>query len=225
MTVYIPLVLGLLVFVVIWLLLNNPAQKSAAMIITGAPLLLAAVGVLLTLLGRGVVGVPLMILGLSWWRRTRSSRPMTPSGGKRSTVSTTTVEMELDHDSGEIDGRVLSGRYQGSLLSALTEEDLLNLYEEFLYDPDTVALLEAYLDRRFGNWRDHRGPQHPHQAAGGFAEMTKDEAYQVLDLSPGASPEEIHQAWRRLIKKVHPDSGGSAYLAAKINAAKDLLLG
>ncbi len=88
------------------------------------------------------------------------------------------------------------------------------------------SLLASYLDRYYPDWRDdtdsdsfrEQGP------ASGFDGMTRKEAYQILGVEPGVSEQEIHQAWRRLIKKVHPDSGGSAFLTAKINAAKDILL-
>jgi hypothetical protein len=229
MIAYIPLVLGLFAFVVIWLLLVNPPQKSAAVIVGIGPSLLIAAGVLLTVAGMGMVGVPLLLLGVSWWRRLRRSPQAMPTGGKTSTVRTAAVAMELDHDSGEIDGRVLSGGYSGRWLSELSEDELFNIYEEFLYDGETAALLEAYLDRRLGDWRERYGPHASAHASAhgsaGFAEMTREEAYQILGLSSEATAEEIHQTWRRLMKGVHPDSGGSAYLAAKINAAKDLLLG
>ena len=209
-----------------WLILTNPAHKSAAFLTSAGPLILMAVGGLLTLSRRGVIGLPLLFIGLSWWRRTRSTRPATYSGGQKSTVRSANLEMELDHDTGEIDGRVLTGRMQGARLSSLNEEELLSLYQEICSDADSAALLESFLDRYHPDWRDSVDPDsfREHDSGSGFGGMSKQEACQILGVEPGASQQEIHQAWRRLIKAVHPDHGGSAFLTAKINTAKDVLL-
>lgn len=61
-------------------------------------------------------------------------------------------------------------------------------------------------------------------SGGGSPGMTIEEAYLVLGLNPGATREEIKAAHRNLIRRSHPDQGGTAYLAAKVNAAKDVLL-
>jgi hypothetical protein len=209
-----------------WLILTQPAQRSAALLTNGGPLLLMALGCVLTLFRRGVIGLPLIFLGLSWWRRNHSVQRKTKPEGRKSTVRSASLEMELDHDTGEIDGRVLTGPYQGARLSSLTEEELLSLYREISSDTDSVSLLTSFLDRVHPDWRERVDPESFGRAGGssGFAEMTEQEAYQILGLEPGASQQEIHQAWRRLIKAVHPDHGGSPFLSAKINAARDLLL-
>ncbi len=228
MIVYIPLLLVLLLFLVGWFILSLPPEKSAAVIVSLLPLSVAVFGVLLTLLGRGVIGVPLTLIGLSWWQRKRSvHRAAGGGGGQRSRVRTNGLEMELDHDTGAMDGWVTGGRFAGSRLSLLDRDDVLALYAELSADAESRAVLEAYLDRRFPDWRGDAGAGSGHGESGGDGSerMSREEAYRILGLQPGAGSEEIHRAWRRMMKKVHPDSGGSAFLAAKINAAKDLLLG
>ncbi len=217
----------ILVITIFWLILTNPAHKSAAFLTSGGPLILIVAGGLLTLFRRGVIGVPLLILGISWWRRNRSMRSSAYSGGRKSTVSSANLEMELDHDTGDMDGRVLTGPLEGTLLSSLNEDELLSFYIEIRSDADSVALLESFLDRYHSGWRERvdRNSFGEQKNSSGAETMTRQEAYQILGVEPGASREEIHQAYRRLIKGVHPDSGGSAFLTAKINAARDVLLG
>jgi len=213
-------------FCLFWLILTNPAHKSAAFLTSAGPLILMAVGGVLTFSRRGVIGIPLIFLGISWWRRIHSKRSATYTGGQKSTVRSASLEMELDHDTGEIDGRVLTGRLQGTRLSSLNEEEVLSLYLEICSDADSAALLASFLDRYHPHWRESVDPDSSRQqdSASGFEDMSRQEAYQILGLEPGASQQEIHQAWRRLIKGDHPDHGGSAFLTAKINAAKNVLL-
>lgn len=144
-----------------------------------------------------------------------------PTPGRTSEVETAFLHMRLDHDTGEMDGAVLRGRYEGCALRELGLEDLLALLDECRTDRQSVAVLEAYLDRIHEDWRESRGP--PPSASSG--EMSESEARAVLGLGPEATREEIVEAHRRLIQRLHPDRGGSDYLAAKLNAAKDLLLG
>jgi hypothetical protein len=157
-----------------------------------------------------------------------------PGGGPRTQAGQTThvatewVEMELDHDTGEMRGRVLKGALAGQSLSQLTDEDALLLYAEAgAADSETARLLEAYLDRRLGaEWRTKANEKSSssRQQARNSSGMTRDEAYRVLGLKPGAGEEEIRAAHRRLILNLHPDRGGTDYLAAKINEAKDVLV-
>jgi len=143
--------------------------------------------------------------------------------GQQSTIETATVRMQLNHDSGQLDGRVITGPHQGSALSKLRQEQLIDLLKHCQkHDFDSVPLLEAYLDRYFEHWRQQK--EQPSDDNFDSGEMTKQQAYSILGLEPGASAENIRTTHKRLIQRLHPDRGGSAYLAAKINQAKDSLL-
>lgn len=146
--------------------------------------------------------------------------------GQKSGVRTQTIEMVLDHDSGRMEGRCLKGRFAGRDLDALSDNELLKLLEELRgTDLQGALLMEAFLDRRSQGWRDRHakdaknGPSRPR--GGG---MTANEAYDVLGLKPGAKVDQIRAAHRKLMMKFHPDQGGSTYLAARINEAKEILL-
>ena len=152
------------------------------------------------------------------------------SAGQKSGVRTDFIEMVLDHDSGSMEGRCLKGRFAGRAFASLQEAELLRLLDEIGgADSQGAALLEAYLDRRCKGWRERRSAgaskekaREPRDANGG---MSRKEAYEVLDLKPGAGGDAIRAAHRRLMMKLHPDRGGSTYLASRINEAKDVLLG
>ncbi|WP_336510856.1 DnaJ domain-containing protein [Aliamphritea spongicola] len=141
-------------------------------------------------------------------------------GGNTSAVDTPILHMELDHDSGIMYGTVLEGPLKDRQLGDMTEQEFLQLLSYCRqHDQQSARLLETYLDKRFGDrWRDDDQPT-------GDAPLSEvDEAYQILGLEKGASEQEIIEAHRRLMQKMHPDRGGSDYLAAKINQAKDLLM-
>jgi hypothetical protein len=172
----------------------------------------------IALLGLGLIGF------LSLWPASFSGRTQ-KSPGQTSRVRTAFLEMELDHDSGAIRGRVLSGQHQGASLDNLGVQALLALLGET--DEDSRRLLAAYLDHRQPNWREQAtsdDPEANRSRARGSGKMTEEEAYQILGLQPGATAEAIARAHRSLMKKLHPDQGGSTYLAARINEAKEVLL-
>ena len=224
---YLVIFLLFAVVLLFWLALTMPPKKGARLLMNGGPILLMGVGGLLTLLQRGIIGIPMVLVGFSWWKRAQNMGNPLSTPGRTSKVSSIYLEMELDHETGEMDGIALGGRFDGARLSTLTEDELFSLYKDIAGDGDSIALLGSFLDRYHGDWRNR---SHDHfngssEGGTGFEQMTKEEAYQILGLEPGATKEEIHNAWRRLMKAVHPDSGGSDFLAAKINAAKDLLLG
>jgi DnaJ domain len=170
------------------------------------------------LIGLGLLGY------VSLWRASFGGRTRkTP--GQASRVRTASLEMELEHDSGALRGRVLAGRHQGAALDDLDVPTLITLLSEI--DEDSIPLLSAYLDRRQPRWREHA----PGEAAAANGsrpsrggKMTEEEAYQILGIQPGATAQDIARAHRSLMKRLHPDQGGSTYLAARINEAKDVLI-
>jgi hypothetical protein len=144
------------------------------------------------------------------------------SGGQRTEVRTAFLQAWIDHGTGDVGGTVLSGRFSGRTLDGLSDAELLDLHLDCSADADSLRILEPYLDRRLGaDWRNARqsAPRGPR------SDMTREEALAVLGLADGASEDDIKAAHRRLIQRMHPDVGGSADLAARINRAKDVLLG
>lgn len=142
----------------------------------------------------------------------------------RSRVTTRYLDMELDHATGELDGEVIAGRFKTRRLSELDPEELLELHNECRSDAQSVAVLESYLDRIYPDWRRQHASSGQRTASPSSATLSRDEAYDILGLQPGATREDIIAAHRRLMQKLHPDHGGSDYLASRVNAAKRLLL-
>jgi len=214
----------------------NPQKLAVGMRMAGGILLLLVAAFLLA---RGALplAIPLAFFGLallglpvrSWFG---SGGPFASrrSPGQRSKVRTDSLEMMLDHDSGDMEGRCLKGQFSGRMLSSLSEAELRVLLEELRStDAQGAALIEAYLDRRAQGWREARAEEAAKEQAraprGGRIRMSREEAYEVLGLKKGAGEDEIRAAHRKLMMKLHPDQGGSTYLAARINEAKDVLLG
>jgi len=226
------IVFGILVLVLILWGLNvysNVDPKVLARVVRPAGGILAvAVAVLLFLRGHAEIAIPLGLagLGLLGWGPFASTglfQRTHKSPGQASRVRSTYVEMELDHDSGTMTGRIVAGRHAGASLDTLDLAALLGLLTEF--DADSQALLAAYLDRREPGWRENvQGGSTAGQGAARSAKMSEEEAYQILGVPAGSAATEIRRAHRSLMKKLHPDQGGSTYLAAQINEAKEVLL-
>jgi hypothetical protein len=226
-----PLLFGLVVLVAaLWALhvISKVDPRIGARVMKASGGLLAlGLAVFLGLRGEIGIAIPLGIfgLGLLGWM------PFGPAGfssraqksrGQFSRVRSACLEMELDHDTGEMRGRIIAGRHQGVALAQLDVRTLARLLPEF--DDESRALLVAYLDRREPRWSEHAqgNPGAGRSAATG--KMTEQEAYQILGLEPGASADAVVGAHRTLMKKFHPDQGGTTYLAARINEAKEILL-
>lgn len=159
------------------------------------------------------------------WHQQRTATQRTASDGGRNTscVESHFLRMQLDHTTGEIAGVVLTGLYAGSSLADLSLDQLRELHATYVRDdPESASLLKAYIERVHGvSWQENERRTGNHDDG----KMTAEEAYRVLGITPGSSREIIIDAHRRLMQRLHPDRGGSDYLAAKINQAKDVLLG
>ena len=232
-----PLVIALALLVAValgvaWFLRTNPSTMARLarpiLIVLGAlglgGLLMLTVAFLPGLLPElfGLAGVVVTALIARAVRRQPSADFGSPGAARRTETRTAFVQAWIDHATGDVGGSVLQGRFVGRTLDGLSDSELLVLHGECARAPDSLNVLEAYLDRRLGSgWRQTQEtpPRHPR------VDMTRQEALSVLGLAEGASPDDVRAAHRRLIQRVHPDVGGSADLAARINRAKDVLLG
>jgi hypothetical protein len=149
-----------------------------------------------------------------------------PSVGQASRIKTAFLEVELEHDSGRIRGRVLRGEFAGRDLEDLSPMQMARLWQDCRFaDPQSAQVLEAYLDRAHPSWREDMARADGGDGRRAAGEMSRAQALDILGLSEGAGDDEVRRAHRDLMMKMHPDRGGSTFLAAKINQAKDVLLG
>jgi hypothetical protein len=208
---------------------------TAARLIRHGGGVVGMIGALLLVL-RGRIGlaaaVASMVANFAGWKTPGGASPGGFSNvgggagarqGRSSIARSAMVEMRLDHSSGAMTGTILSGAYGGRAVETLSRPELIALRQELARDdPDGVSLLEAYLDRRFAGWRE--ADQGERQRRGGDGAMSRREAFEVLGLAEGAAAADIIRAHRTLMKKFHPDHGGSTTLAARVNQAKDVLM-
>jgi hypothetical protein len=212
----------------------DPRRLAGMMRKAGGAAALAAAGFLL-MRGALPLAIPLAVFGLSLLGRGKWLGMGGPFGSSRKTpgqtsdIRTDRLEMRLDHDSGRMDGTCLTGRFAGRTLSTLSDGEAMQVLAELHSQrAPEAALMEAYLDWRLPGWRDDAEPSTGKAGArrGRHANrMSAEEAYAVLGLDADAGEDAIRAAHRKLMMKMHPDQGGSTYLAARINEAKEVLLG
>jgi hypothetical protein len=225
-----------------WLASAEPKQIIKAFKIVGIGVLVvlvmffAATGRLLWIFYLLPVLIPWLLRFRAAARMAKNFSRMSKGGstGQTSDVETKYLRLSLDHDSGDMAGEVLIGDYAGQRIEEMELSDLIELTAECVaQDEQSAQILEAYLDRMYPEWRDQVDAEsegesrHEHGRGWGPKSqdgMSQNEAYEVLGLLPGATEKEIKEAYHRLISNLHPDHGGSTYLAAKINQAKDTLL-
>ncbi len=202
-------------------LVNADPKKLARAVKLAAACGLGLAALFFAFTGRFGLAAPLGLAAL-WLLRNKPLFGSRPSPGQKSAVETEWLVAELDHDTGDMDAIVKQGQFEGKHLSDLSREQLADLLIELKEDQESVALLESYIDRNFNeDFSDHTTDQ-SNKDTGIFSRR---DALDILELDDSASAEDIRAAHRRLMKKYHPDHGGSAYMAAKLNEAKEFLLG
>ena len=226
--IFVLLVAGL--FFISWCKRQPPEKRTKAIIYVAvaAILLLVLTGRmhwLMGVIGAGIALFQRVMMASQLFDRFKSMGG--PAAGKSSSIETKFFHMTLDHDSGDMSGVVLKGHFKGSALNDLGLSDLLSLLVECRSeDRQSSVVLESYLELRFGDqWRSQSNAGTGADGTLNRSGMSREEAMEILGVALGASKEEIIHAHRRLMQRLHPDRGGSTYLAAKINQAKDLLLG
>jgi hypothetical protein len=210
----------------------DPAKLARGAKWTGIGIaVIAAIALLIITEGRIAFLLAPLIPLLPAFRRLRSvfrGAARGPATGRSSTVETPMLRMSLEHDTGNMTGTVLRGRFAGLRIEELGRAQVLDLLRECRgNDEEAARLVEAYLDRSYRDWRDdlRAGEREASGAASPHGpDMTADEAYAILGLKPGADEAAIRAAHHRLMLQLHPDHGGSDYLATQINRARDVLL-
>jgi len=227
------LILGLVIVVGGWYLIKSFANaqpaKARGLIRKIGGVAVMAFGAFMMVKGEINVAIPMFMLGLGLM----GQQAMFPNGmpwqrktpGQASKVSTSIIAMQLDHDTGRMEGEVLSGAYKGRKLSSLTLPEAQALHAQCAAAPDqSRALFESWIERTRPEWRAAWNSRAGRAAATTSQKMTRGEALAILGIKEGATEDDIRAAHRRLMKTAHPDLGGSDYLAAKINEAKEYLL-
>lgn len=226
--------LGLGILLLALIVLNSFKQANAAAfaqqvrVVAGCVVLAGA-----AFLGPyGMLGLAMPLAMLGYWLLFGSKLPPwayvpgtgNTGAGQTSRIVTDHLEMVLDHETGAMHGRVLKGVFKSRSIERLAPAELALLWRDCRFaDPKSAQLIEAWLDRAHSSWREDMARAEGEKGAGGIT--TREEALEILGLKPGANEDDIRKAHRELIMKLHPDRGGSDYLARKINEAKDLLLG
>ncbi|KAF0231021.1 MAG: heat shock protein DnaJ domain-containing [Beijerinckiaceae bacterium] len=225
-------IISMVVFgAIVWWFALGPGRKAGDQLSPLTRKLVGAVaggaGILLALKGR--IDFAIVLISLSAWLLGFKLPAMfDPIGrARRSEIHTRALTVLIDLGTGDLDAQITAGTYAGRTLGKLGPQELIAFAREMAaLDPQGLNLVAQDLDRRSPGWRQH--VQFDAAAGNGAAasqsEMRDEEAYQVLGLEPGASEEAIRAAHRALIARFHPDRGGSTYLAAMVNRAKDIAL-
>lgn len=203
----------------------NPAQLARWLRLLGGT---AACAAAVYLLSRNALMLALPVGAFGAWLLWGPTRlgSSAPSGGSTSRISTDHLEVELDHDSGLVTGRVLRGMFANRRIETLEPAELALLWQDCRFtDQKSAQILEVYLDRVHPSWQADMARGEAEMASGPDGSMSEKEALEILGLEEGASDDDVRKAHRELMMRLHPDRGGSTYLASKVNEAKAILLG
>ncbi|OUR76442.1 hypothetical protein A9Q83_14840 [Alphaproteobacteria bacterium 46_93_T64] len=203
-------------------LVNARPEKIVRAFRIAALISLGIATVFFAITGRMQIASGLVFLALFFIRNKPLFSNRNTSSGQTSDVQTDWLHATLDHDTGDMDALILKGDFEGKNLSHLSRAELQNLYADLSRDQQSSSIVETYIARNFPDEdpSDEHSEETRHSNPAG---MSMAEAYEILELKPDATISDIKSAHRRLIKKFHPDHDGSAYMAAKINLAKDIL--
>ena len=231
MTYIIAVLVGAYLLATVWkgIAKANPKEIQRVLARSAAYGTLLAAAILLAMGNLGLA-LALGLLGFWWIGADFSLKHLfvaRKSGVSR--MRSAMIEMEYDKASDRISGSVLAGVFEGRALADLARSQCMELHASCRYQDGAGArLLEAYFDRRFPGWRaageSQPDPRQGRPGRSGAGAMSQDEAYEVLGLRQGSGREDIVRAHRTLIKKWHPDHGGSTDLAARVNEAKEVLM-
>jgi hypothetical protein len=202
----------------------NPAKLARLLRWAGGTLALAG-GTYLLSRGVALLAIPLGLFGawLIWAPKVRGLG--LPSSGATSSITTDHLEVQLDHDTGHVTGRVLKGLFANRRIETLKSAELALLWQDCRFtDQRSAQILEAYLDRVHPSWQADIARGEAQMSSGPDGKMAEAEALDILGLEKGASEDAIRKAHRDLMMRLHPDRGGSTYLASKVNEAKTVLL-
>lgn len=205
---YMTVVLGLVAGALILLALTGRVHWIGALIGAALPFL------------RRLAPLLMRLIPFLHYQRRAQAAAGGSGAGNVSEVNTDTLHMVMDHDTGNLHGDVRAGPFAGMALDALEPDELRQLLDYCLrQDADAARLLQSYLKHRFGEQWDRQQTASAHEDG-----MSRKLALQILGLREGATRDDIIEAHRRLIQKLHPDRGGNDYLASQINLAKSVLL-
>ena len=204
----------------------------AALLVIGVLILLGRLPVGFIFAPLGAAGafilrfLPMLLRLLPMWQMFRgvNASNKKQAKGQTSAIRTEYLLMELDHDSGSMDGLVLMGSFSQKKLSSLSYEELLTLYDQCQSDSDSLQVLEAYIERNFPEWDERDQGKENRRSIQEDPSMDRQLAIEILGLNDPIEKTDVIKAHRLLMQKIHPDRGGSDYLAKKINLAKDFLI-